>query len=88
VTISADAPEDKEHALEVLKRKQVAADNYLFEGKDKYKLMDAVDEKSSGALPHTILIAPGGKVLYRKSGACDPPAIKRAILDYMGRTYK
>ncbi|MEI8374139.1 MAG: redoxin domain-containing protein [Planctomycetota bacterium] len=88
VTISADAPEEKEHVLEVLKRKQVAADNFLFNGSDKYKLMDAVDEKSSGPVPHTILIAPGGKVLYRKSGPCEPLAIKRAIVDYLGRTYK
>jgi thiol-disulfide isomerase/thioredoxin len=88
VTISADAPEEKDHALEVLKRKQVAADNYVFDGSDKYKLMEAVDEKSSGPVPHTILIAPGGKVLYRKSGTCEPLAVKRAIVDYLGRTYK
>ena len=49
VTISADSPEEKEKALEVLKKKQVSATNYLFDGNDKYKLMDAVDEKSSGA---------------------------------------
>ncbi len=89
ITISADSPEDKDKALEVLKNKQVAAANYLFEANDKYKLMDAVDEKSSGAVPHTILIAPGGKILYRSpSGPCDPLAIKKAVVDYMGRTYK
>ena len=88
VTISADAPEEKDKALEVLKKKQVSATNYLFDGNDKYKLMDAVDEKSSGAVPHTMLIAPGGKVLYRKSGPCDPLEIKQAIVGYLGRTYK
>ena len=64
------------------------AGNYLFEGHDKYKLLDAVDEKASGPVPHTILVAPGGKVLYRKSGSCEPLAIKRSIVDYLGRTYK
>jgi thiol-disulfide isomerase/thioredoxin len=88
VTISADAPEEKEHALEVLKEKQVSASNYLFDGSDKYKLIEAVDEKAAGPVPHTILVAPGGKVLYRKSGPCEPLAIKRAIVDYLGRTYK
>ena len=68
VTISADSPEENDKALEVLKKKQVSATNYLFEGNDKYKLMDAVDEKSSGAVPHTILVAPGGKILYRSLG--------------------
>ncbi len=88
ITISADSPEEKDKALEVLKKKQVSASNYLFDGNDKYKLMDAVDEKASGPVPHTILVAPGGKVLYRKSGPCEPLAIKRAIVDYLGRTYK
>jgi peroxiredoxin len=88
VTISANSPEEKDEALAVLKEKQVSAGNYLFEGNDKYKLMDAVDEKASGPVPHTILVAPGGKVLYRKSGSCEPLAIKRAVVDYLGRTYK
>jgi peroxiredoxin len=88
VTLSADAPEDQAKALAMLKEKQASAVNYLFEGNDKYKLMDAVDQRSSGALPHTILVAPGGKILYRKSGPCDPLEIKRAIVGYLGRTYK
>ena len=88
ITISADSPEEKDKALEVLKKNRIAASNYLFDGNDKYKLMDAVDKKASGPVPHTILVAPGGKVLYRKSGPCEPLAIKRAIVDYLGRTYK
>lgn len=88
ITISADSPDDKDNALNVLKKKQASASNYLFKGDDKYKLMDAVDEQADGPVPNTVLIAPGGKVLYRKSGPCDPLAIKRAIVDYLGRTYK
>jgi peroxiredoxin len=87
VTISADAPDIKERALDMLKDKEVSTSNYLFEGNDKYKLMDAVDEKSSGALPHTLLVAPGGKVLYSKSGPVDPLEVKKAIVGYLGRTY-
>jgi thiol-disulfide isomerase/thioredoxin len=87
VTISADAPDLKERALEMLKEKEVSARNYLFDGNDKYKLMDAVDEKSTGALPHTLLVAPGGKVLYSKSGPVEPLEVKKAIVGYLGRTY-
>ncbi len=72
----------------MLTQKQASATNYLFDGNDRYKLMDAVDKKSSGPLPQTILIAPGGKVLYRKSGPCEPMEIRRAIVGYLGRTYK
>ena len=31
------------------------------------------------------ILAPGGKVLYRKSGPCDPLAMKRAIVAYLRR---
>jgi peroxiredoxin len=86
VTISADSPDAKDQALKMLQEKQVAAANYLFDGDDKYKLMDAVDEKSTGALPYTLLVAPGGKVLYRKSGPIEPLELKKAIVGYLGRT--
>lgn len=88
ITISADAADDKEKALERLKEKQVAAKNYLYQGDDRYKLMEAVDKEAPGNLPHTILIAPGGKILYRKAGSCDPLELKRAIANYLGRVYK
>jgi peroxiredoxin len=88
VTISADSPESKEEALKTLQRNHVAATNYLFKENDKYKLMEAVDKLSPGPLPHTILIAPGGKVIYRKSGSFDAMELKKAIVGYLGRVYK
>jgi hypothetical protein len=33
------------------------------------------------------LIAPDGKIVYRKSGAIEPVEVKRAIVDFLGRTY-
>jgi len=87
VTISADSPDERDQALKMLKEKEVSAINYLFDGDDKYKLMDALDEKSTGALPHTLLVAPGGKVIYRKSGPIEPLELKKAIVGYLGRTY-
>ncbi len=88
VTISADAPQDQARAFKALQKWQVSATNYLFQGNDQYKLMDAVDKNSAGPVPHTLLVAPGGKVLYRKSGPCEPLEIKKAIVEYLGRTYK
>ena len=89
ITISADAPEGETKGIGVPPRRNGSLrKNYLFAGNDKYKLMDAVDEKSFGTLPHTIMIAPGGKVLYSKSGPCEPLEIREAIVGYLGRTYK
>jgi len=89
VTIAADAPAAKDKVLETLKATQASATNYIFGGGDKEKLLKAVDEKpGGGALPHVILVAPGGEVLYRQAGAVDPLALKKAIVGYVGRTYK
>jgi peroxiredoxin len=87
VTLSMDAPEKKEEALKVLRDKHVSCTNYLAEFKDRDKFADRLDKKWEGPLPYTLVIAPGGKVLYRKAGAIDPLEVKRAIVGYLGRTY-
>jgi thiol-disulfide isomerase/thioredoxin len=87
VTISLDDPKNQEAALKVLQEKHVAATNYLQVLKDRDRFADLLDKEWPGPLPHTVLIAPGGKVLYRKTGAIDPLAVRRAIVGYLGRTY-
>jgi thiol-disulfide isomerase/thioredoxin len=87
VTISTDNPDQKADVLSFLKKQQAAMTNYLYTGTDKDKLADAVDAKWEGPVPHTIFIAPGGKVLYRETGTFNAAALKRVIADNLGRTY-
>jgi peroxiredoxin len=87
VTISADPPEKKGAALEFLQKQQASTRNVLFEKGDPYALVDVVDPAWRGALPHTILVAPGGKVIHRSEGAIEPLELKKAIVGYMGRYY-
>src|ERR1041384_1978979 len=49
------------------------------EESDRDKFMEALDAKWDGPLPHTMLIAPGGKVIYRHTGEIDPLELKKAI---------
>jgi peroxiredoxin len=87
VTISMDAADKKDRALATLKDLKVATTNYLFNDEDKDKLVAALDPKWEGPVPHTLLIAPGGKIIYRHTGQVDPLELKRAIVEYLGRTY-
>jgi peroxiredoxin len=92
ITISADAPEDREQALRFLKKQESSARNYIFDG-GPYELFDTLDaftggKLSSGALPYTVLIMPGGKVIYRHEGRIDPLIVKRKIVQVMGNTYR
>ena len=87
VTISMDEPEKRDAALKVLKDHHVSAANYILHTKDRDKFAEALDKEWPGPLPYTLLIAPGGKVVYRKVGAADPLEVKRAIVGQIGRTY-
>lgn len=89
VSISADDPAQKEKVLKFLKGKQASGQNYLFSIDDKYKLIEAIDPKWQGALPYTILVEPGGKIVYGKQGRIDPAEMKRIIVDnpLIGRFY-
>lgn len=87
VTISLDEPEKKDEALETLQKNHVAMTNYLIQTKDRDHFAEALDKDWPGPIPYTLLIEPGGKVLYRKVGAIDPLEVRRAIVTYLGRTY-
>jgi peroxiredoxin len=87
VTISMDEPELKEDALKTLKEKRVAATNYLSAATNRDRLADLLDKEWQGPVPYTLLIAPGGKVIYRQQGPLQPLEVRRAVVNYLGRTY-
>ena len=87
VTISMDEPDQKADALKMLSEKHVSSTNYLSTVSDRDRFADLVDKEWPGPLPHTVVIAPGGKVIYRKNGPIDPLELKRAIVGVLGRTY-
>ena len=89
ITVSADNSENKDKALKFLKKSQASVTNYLFGLEDKYKLIEAIDPKWQGALPYTMLVEPGGKIVYAKQGIIDPKEIKKLIVEnrMIGRYY-
>ena len=89
ISISADDPVKKDKVLKFLQQQQASNTNYLFSVDDKYKLIEAVDPAWQGALPYTILVEPGGKIVYGKQGTINPAEIKQLIVDnpLIGRYY-
>jgi len=89
VTISTDKPERKEKVLSFLKDLQASNKNFIYSGKDIYQLIEAVDPDWKGALPYTLLVEPGGKIVYRQQGPIDPLKLKKLIVDnpLIGRYY-
>jgi thiol-disulfide isomerase/thioredoxin len=87
VSISTDGVKKKEKVLEFLKDKNAATKNYLYSAEDKYKLIEAVDKNWPGSLPYTLLIAPGGEIVYTHSGVIEPLEVKKEIIKKIGRFF-
>jgi peroxiredoxin len=80
VTLAAQFPDEKAKVLKFLTDHHASMRNLIFGSTDKYALIEALDPEWNGALPHTLLIGPDGKVLYRETGSVDFLALRRALL--------
>lgn len=63
-----------------LKDAGLPASNYQWTGGNPDVMAQAIDPEWSGALPHTVLIAPGGKILWSHTGEVDIVEVRRQIL--------
>lgn len=103
ITLSIDDPrhEARAHAfLEkqgagLTKRKEASVtregrktNHYLFSGANQDELMAALDPEWPGPIPHTVFVAPGGEILWRKNGVIDPKAAIGAIVEAMTPYYQ
>ena len=102
VTISMDDPKlqpqvklflEKQHVATPGRLKRLLAAegrgplNFLYTGASTDALVQALDPAWPGPLPHTVVIAPGGKIVYRHNGAVDPEELKAEVLKQLGPYY-
>lgn len=88
ITISVDFPANKERAFSFLKSQQASCRNYIYSSENMYQITEALDKKWTGALPYSLVIEPGGKVIYRQEGMINPLEVRKVIVGYLGHTYK
>jgi thiol-disulfide isomerase/thioredoxin len=102
VTISMDDPKqqpqvkrflEQQHAVPSARLKRLltaegrGALNFLYTGASSDALVKALDPEWPGPLPHTVVIAPGGKVVFRHNGAIDPETLRHKMVELMGPYY-
>ena len=87
VSLSADKPSFEEKVKVFLTEQQAAFPNYIYLGDDQQAFISAIDSRWQGNLPYTMLVAPGGEVVYRHSGIIDPLEVKQAIVKELGRYF-
>jgi thiol-disulfide isomerase/thioredoxin len=80
VTVAAQFPDERGQVLKFLEKQGASTRNLLFGETDKYRLLEALDPDWNGALPHTLLVAPDGKILFRQTGALYFLELRRQIV--------
>lgn len=88
VTVAANMPDEKNSVLRVLEKMHATSRNLLFSSDDTAALQAAFDPDWQSAVPYTVLIAPDGKILYRKQGSVDILELRRTILANLPSDYE
>jgi thiol-disulfide isomerase/thioredoxin len=102
ISISMDDPETLPEVKAFLEKYNVVVPNklkpslkaegrkgnaYVFNEANSDALIQALDPEWPGPIPHTLVVAPGGEVIYRHNGLVDGDELRAKILEYMGRFY-
>jgi peroxiredoxin len=88
VTVSANMPDEKGSVLRMLEKMHATSRNLLFDSDDTAALQAAFDPAWESAVPYTVLIAPDGKVLYKRQGSVDILELRRTILANLPSDYE
>jgi thiol-disulfide isomerase/thioredoxin len=87
VTVAANMPDEKNGVQRILDKMHATSRNLLFDSQDTAALQAAFDPTWESAVPYTMIIAPDGKVLYRKQGSVDILELRRTILANLPSDY-
>ena len=103
ITVSVDDPKDGDRVLKFLESRNAAVpigaraavaregrttNNYHYTGTSTDALAQALDPKWPGGYPYTVVISPGGKVIWRQGGSVDPHELQSFLIDTLGVYYK
>ena len=80
VTVSINYPDEKAGALEALAKLHATTRNFILGSTDIYPLLAAFNPDWNAAVPYSMLIRPGGEVVYEHQGTIDPLQMRRQII--------
>jgi len=80
VTVSANYPDERVGVVKTLQTLHATSRNLQFGSDDISGMQAAFDKSWEAGVPFTMVIAPGGKVVYQEQGEVSILALRRAIL--------
>ncbi len=102
ISVSMDHPKSEPQVKQFLEKNGAAPSNRLrrllaaegrttthclYSGASTDALIQAIDPAWPGPLPHTVVVAPGGKVLYRHNGPVSASELLDVVLKTLGTYY-
>jgi peroxiredoxin len=103
ITISVDEPKEQAKVQQFLEHQHASlpnrvkrslaeegrkTNNYLFTGANTEALFKALDPQAPGPVPYTVLLSPGGKIVYRHTGELDVADLHAKLLSELGPYYQ
>jgi thiol-disulfide isomerase/thioredoxin len=91
VTVAVNYPDEEKAVRKFLDEQKASARNLIPAIMEPSDIVTALDKDWNGGVPYSMVIAPGGKVLYRSSGRVNILETRRTILrsfpddDYVGQ---
>jgi thiol-disulfide isomerase/thioredoxin len=79
VSINADQLSRKDNVLKFLRKNEASNKNFIFSSDNNSALVESVDSQWSGALPYTLLVEQGGKIIYRNQGPINMIEMRKLI---------
>lgn len=102
ITISTDLPRNRDRVAAFLSQQRAVlpnrlqktlraegrtSNNYLFTDPDADALINTLDPTWEGPEPHTVLVAPGGKVVFTHNGKIEEKELLDRLFEEMSTTY-
>ena len=81
ISINADKLSRKDNVLKFLQKNEASNKNYIFDSDNNSALVEAVDPEWTGALPYTLIVEQGGKVIYRIQGPVNVTEVRKLIVN-------
>ena len=77
-----------DHLKAGLAKEGRATNNYLYSEPGMGALIKALDPEWPGPLPHTILVAPGGQIVFRHNGLIREAELLDKVIDVLTPFYQ
>jgi peroxiredoxin len=103
ITLSTDLPDDRKRVEDFLNKYRAAlpnklrptlekegrkSNNYLYTEASMDRMIQALDPQWEGPQPHTVLVEPGGRIVFRHNGKIGEEELLDQILKIMSNAYQ